>query len=113
MRLRKAILRPETDVDGADILDYFLAEEEDAQRVDSLFDAPLSKEQQEVFEAIEDEVDEVEKNLPVSCAPLVIGQADDRTFTMNVYGPMKWQMCSKMFRKNTCSPSWKEGKMRK
>lgn len=53
-------------MDGADILDYFLAEEEDAQRVDSLFETPLLPEQEEVFDAIEDEVDEVEKGLPVS-----------------------------------------------
>jgi hypothetical protein len=47
-------------------LDYFLAEEEDAQRVDSLFENPLLPEQEEVFDTIEDEVDEVEKGLPVS-----------------------------------------------
>jgi hypothetical protein len=66
LRLRKALLHPDHDVDGADLLDYFLAEEEDAQRVDSLFENPLLPEQEEVFDAIEDEVDEVEKGLPVS-----------------------------------------------
>jgi hypothetical protein len=52
-------------------MDYFLAEEEDAQRVDSLFESPLSKEQEEEFTGIEDETDEADKNLPVSCSRLV------------------------------------------
>jgi len=46
-------------------MDYFLAEEEDAQRVDSVFENPLSREQEEEFTAIEDEADEAEKKLPV------------------------------------------------
>ena len=46
-------------------MDYFLAEEEDAQRIDSVFENPLLPEQEEIFNGIEDEVDEVEKGLPV------------------------------------------------
>ena len=47
-------------------MDYFLAEEEDARRVDSVFENPLSREQEEEFTAIEDEADEAENSLPVS-----------------------------------------------
>ena len=66
-------------------MDYFLAEEEDAQRVDSLFETPLLPEQEEIFNSIEDEVDEVEKGLPVSFLPTVQSRTDDRTSTMNAY----------------------------
>ena len=94
-------------------MDYFLAEEEDAQRVDSVFETPLLPEQEEIFNGIEDEVDEVEKGLPVSRVSAARGQADDRMSTMNVYGLTRLPADRTTSRKSTCSLSWKEVQMRK
>ena len=94
-------------------MDYFLAEEEDAQRVDSVFENPLLPEQEELFNGIEDEVDEVEKGLPVRSLSVACGLTDVRMSTMNVYGLTRLPADRMISRKSTCSLSWKEVQMRK
>jgi hypothetical protein len=51
-------------VDGSDLMDYYLAEEEDVERIDNVFENPLSLEQEEEFTAL-DEGAETETTLPV------------------------------------------------
>lgn len=50
-RLRRAFLRPTEDAEGTKLLDYFLPEEEDVARVDTVLNAPFTYERYEELKA--------------------------------------------------------------
>ena len=98
-------------MDGADLVDYYLAEEEDVERIDGVFENPLSEEQEAEFTALDDEGAESETKLPVSFhLPKLL---TSRMSTMSAYGPMKLRIYSRTSRRRCCSQSWRVGLMRK
>lgn len=90
-------------------MDYYLAEEEDVQRIDGVFENPLSEEQEAEFTALDDEG--AETTLPVSFhLPKLL---TSRMSTMSVYGPMKLPIYSRTSRRRCCLQSWRVDLTRK
>jgi hypothetical protein len=112
-------MRPAKDVDGADVMDYFLLEEEDLSRVDKVLQDPLSEEREAEFVSFDEaEGDEEELNsrIPVSnyeLKRLKLSAEGRRMSTMSVYARTRSPATKQTSRKKSCSPSSKAGRMRK
>lgn len=111
-------MRPAKDVDGADVMDYFLLEEEDLSRVDKVLQDPLSEEREAElvsFDEAEGDEEELNSRIPVSDYELKrLEMAEDRRmFTMSVYARTRLPVTKETSRKKSCSRSSKEGRTRK
>jgi hypothetical protein len=112
------VARPTKDADGADIIDYFLVEEDGLSRVDEVLGKPWTDEQlaeTEAFDAPDTDEEEINKRIPVSRHPARVVRilAHRRTSTMSVYDPTRSPVINLTLRKRFYSQSLKADQMMK